>query len=123
MTELAPSEHGKRDLSIVPPGADIFDARKSSPRSRGSIDGPWDSNRNDLPSAGLQPEFVEPEGEPDAPPVAGACRWCRAELPRRDSLRFCPHCGTDVHLVPCVTCGEELEADWRFCVACGTEVA
>ena len=24
--------------------------------------------------------------------------------------------------IPCPTCGEELEVNWRFCVACGTEV-
>ena len=51
-----------------------------------------------------------------------ACRWCRAELPQRGSLNFCPFCGTDVNVVPCSGCGEELEPEWRFCVACGTEV-
>lgn len=51
-----------------------------------------------------------------------ACPWCRAELPERDNLNFCPFCGTDVHLVPCPGCGEELEPDWRFCITCGTEV-
>ncbi len=52
-----------------------------------------------------------------------ACRWCRAPLPHRDNLNFCPFCGTDVHVVPCPACGEELEPDWRFCFSCGTEVA
>jgi hypothetical protein len=52
-----------------------------------------------------------------------ACRWCRAELPVRANLNFCPFCGTDVHVVPCPGCGEELDPDWRFCIACGTEVA
>jgi hypothetical protein len=50
------------------------------------------------------------------------CRWCREELPRREKLRFCPFCGMDVNLVPCRSCGEELEPEWRFCVACGTQV-
>ena len=52
-----------------------------------------------------------------------SCKWCRAELPVRDNLNFCPFCGTDVKLVPCSECGEELEPEWRFCIACGTEVA
>lgn len=51
-----------------------------------------------------------------------ACRWCRAELPARVNLNFCPFCGTDVHVVPCPGCGEELDPEWRFCIACGTEV-
>lgn len=50
-----------------------------------------------------------------------ACRWCRAPLPARDDLNFCPYCGTDVHAVPCAGCGEELEPEWRFCISCGTE--
>jgi hypothetical protein len=50
------------------------------------------------------------------------CRWCRAELPRRENLHFCPFCGTDVSLVPCPACGEELQPEWRFCIACGTQV-
>jgi len=55
----------------------------------------------------------------DAP---AACQWCRAELPVRDNLNFCPFCGTDLKVFPCGECGEELEPEWRFCIACGTEV-
>ncbi len=66
------------------------------------------------------PTFKTP---PPPPPPPDACRWCRAELPHRASLKFCPFCGTDIHVVPCPSCGEELEPEWRFCVACGTEVS
>jgi hypothetical protein len=52
-----------------------------------------------------------------------ACQWCRAELPDRADINFCPFCGTDLKVVPCRECGEELEPSWRFCVACGTEVS
>lgn len=51
-----------------------------------------------------------------------ACQWCRAALPARDNLNFCPFCGTDLKVVPCNSCGEELEPEWRFCIACGVEV-
>jgi hypothetical protein len=51
----------------------------------------------------------------------GSCRWCRAELPRRDNLNYCPYCGQDVRVVPCPSCGEAMEPDWRFCIACGAE--
>ena len=58
-----------------------------------------------------------------AAPAAGACQWCRADLPTRDNLNFCPFCGTDLKVVPCNDCGEELEPEWRFCTACGAEVS
>jgi hypothetical protein len=51
-----------------------------------------------------------------------SCQWCRAELPIRENLNFCPFCGTDLKLVPCGACGEELEMHWRFCISCGSEV-
>jgi len=72
----------------------------------------------------LDPEMVEPEPETEAvsrsTSVPDVCRWCRETLPKRDNLNFCPFCGTDVKLVPCVSCGEALEPEWRFCIACGT---
>ncbi len=65
------------------------------------------------------PKAVE---SPLAHGVPDTCRWCRAELPPRANLNFCPFCGTDVHVVPCPGCGEELDPEWRFCISCGTEV-
>ena len=65
---------------------------------------------------------ISERADADAVDSPSACRWCRAELPQRESLSYCPFCGTDVNVVPCPGCGEELEPDWRFCVACGTEV-
>jgi len=69
-----------------------------------------------VPSA--EPSAVE--SAPEGP--AEACRWCRAELPRRANLKYCPFCGTDIRIVPCPECGEELEPEWRFCISCGTEI-
>jgi hypothetical protein len=71
-----------------------------------------------LPPGVDVPETQAPEGT-----SARACLWCRAELPARENLNFCPFCGTDVDVVPCKKCGEELEPSWRFCIACGTEVS
>ena len=50
------------------------------------------------------------------------CPWCRETLPQQAGVRFCPFCGSNVQLVPCPACGEELRLNWRFCIACGTEV-
>lgn len=74
---------------------------------------------DDVVPLGVDP-FVAEEQEN---PLARACLWCRAELPARDNLNFCPFCGTDLKVVPCGKCGEELDPSWRFCVACGTEVS
>ncbi|MDT8341287.1 MAG: zinc ribbon domain-containing protein [Longimicrobiales bacterium] len=79
----------------------------------------------------LEPEMMESEpteagpGAGNAAAVEGAhgpevCAWCREVLPKRDRLNFCPFCGTDVKLVPCESCGEALEPEWRFCISCGT---
>ena len=68
---------------------------------------------------GAEPE-VEEEEE-DLPPFEN-CPWCREELPQQARVRFCPFCGSNVQLVPCPACGEELRLNWRFCIACGTEV-
>lgn len=54
-----------------------------------------------------------------ADPEVSQCPQCREVLPDRAGLRFCPGCGTDVLVVACGDCGEELERHWRFCVACG----
>jgi Double zinc ribbon len=69
--------------------------------------------------APMADEAGETGGEDDGP---SACKWCRAELPTRDGLNFCPFCGTDTRFVPCAACGAELEPGWCFCVACGEEV-
>ena len=68
----------------------------------------------------LAPEFVEPEPmEAVAAPVDGQCRWCGEGLPDREPLNFCPFCGTDQNLVPCTSCGSEIEPGWSFCASCG----
>lgn len=93
----------------------------------------------------LAPEFVEPPEEVESDGAAesggpaesvepaepgrrrgsepgGTCLWCRGDLPERESLNFCPFCGTDVNLVPCPECGDEVQPQWLFCASCGTEV-
>ena len=68
-----------------------------------------------------EPIEVEAPAAARGDPLA-ACLWCREPLPRRETLNYCPFCGADLHTIPCPNCGEELEVEWRFCVACRTEV-
>ncbi|MDZ7780920.1 MAG: zinc ribbon domain-containing protein [Gemmatimonadota bacterium] len=84
--------------------------------------GRQDAATSDGEAAPSTAEFAGDAGEEDMQ-QADACRWCRAPLPARDNLNFCPYCGIDVHAVPCAGCGEQLEPEWRFCIACGTERA
>jgi predicted RNA-binding Zn-ribbon protein involved in translation (DUF1610 family) len=56
-----------------------------------------------------------------AEPMA-ACLWCSEPLPRRKTLNYCPFCGANMRTLPCPNCGEEMEVEWRFCVACRTDV-
>lgn len=116
MNELAPAESAPPDLGIVPPGVDIFAGNGPEPEEAAQPD--------PAPRpGGLQPELVDVPRRPSGAVRGGdPCQWCRATLPEKDNLNFCPFCGTDLNLVPCPACGEELELGWRFCTACGTDV-
>jgi hypothetical protein len=54
--------------------------------------------------------------------VVTVCHWCREDLPVRDSIQFCPFCGSDLRPAPCQQCGGAMEARWQFCASCGTDV-
>ncbi len=47
------------------------------------------------------------------------CPDCGEGLPARDTLKYCPHCGTNTLQKACRSCGEILDREWRFCLACG----
>ena len=66
-------------------------------------------------------EAPAPESfHPDVgPPAVRRCGFCEAKLPAGRLVRFCPHCGGDQTRTPCVACGEALDRQWRYCVACG----
>jgi hypothetical protein len=83
----------------------------------------------DTPLAEAADESEEPEYElvpvqrrtgsgPAAPHAE--CAFCAAALPLHRQPRFCPYCGSDQANRPCGTCGESVEPEWRFCVACGS---
>jgi hypothetical protein len=67
-----------------------------------------------------------PEGAdstaPDPSDGETVCHWCREALPERDSIQFCPFCGSDLRPSPCRECGEAMEARWQFCASCGAGV-
>lgn len=136
MEDLAPAAvaMSPSDMGIVPPGVDIFADPEEAVVGNGDANsaGQVEAVADDLSSRRrLAPEFVEdesPASEATHRPTRSTmsdetCNWCRAGLPDRDDVNFCPYCGTDVLLVPCSSCGVEVEPEWRFCAACGTEAS
>ncbi len=103
--------------------ADASDPASSSrpPLAPEFVDSPTEESVEVGAEAGIPEPSSLPTGQ--LRQSGGACPWCRAELPRRTELNFCPFCGTDVKLIPCAACGEELEEGWRFCAACGSEAS
>lgn len=69
------------------------------------------------PSKKSSVPVVRPSGAMRA--ESADCRYCGGVLPLAKSLHYCPHCGQNLDVSTCPACGAELEADWRFCVACG----
>jgi hypothetical protein len=53
------------------------------------------------------------------PSTGTRCRFCGGELPHARALNFCPHCGQNLQVLNCPACGAEVEAGWKFCIACG----
>jgi hypothetical protein len=54
--------------------------------------------------------------------ISAPCSYCGANLPVGRTVLFCPHCGQNVGVVHCPTCGSELDVGWQFCIACGQKV-
>jgi len=73
------------------------------------------------PSAGAQRPVLAPMNMTDS--GAPACRFCGGELPVGRPLLFCPNCGQNLQVKHCPACGAEVEAGWKFCVACGKGVS
>ena len=49
------------------------------------------------------------------------CPHCSAKLPINRAVNFCPTCGRSVTLIPCESCGADLDPGWRYCANCGHE--
>ena len=76
------------------------------------------------------PFTLEESSDERRPPQARAraltatapCPYCGAALPVGRTVLFCPHCGQNVGVVHCPTCGTELDVGWQWCITCGQKV-
>ncbi len=108
------SDGGFEKLEVEPLGAHLEPLEGDAP------EGELDSEEIPV-EVSDEMEGLEVEEKEDLPPFEN-CPWCREDLPQQARVRFCPFCGSNVQLRPCPACGEELRLNWRFCIACGTEV-
>lgn len=74
--------------------------------------------------------LAEPGDDEEGPSIApravghgAGCPYCGGELPVGRTVLFCPHCGQNVGVVHCPTCGSELDVGWQFCITCGQKVS
>lgn len=54
--------------------------------------------------------------------VTAPCPYCGGALPVGRTVLFCPHCGQNIGVVHCPTCGSELDVGWQYCITCGQKV-
>jgi len=60
--------------------------------------------------------------QPRPIPAGANCSYCGGGLPVGRTVLFCPHCGQNIGVVHCPTCGSELDVGWTFCITCGQKV-
>jgi hypothetical protein len=85
---------------------------------------PYDDDTTPLPFVLEEdPEGAEPESRAREISAASApCPYCGGSLPVGRTVLFCPHCGQNIGVVHCPTCGSELDVGWEFCITCGQKV-
>jgi len=67
-------------------------------------------------------EAARPVARPREMMASAPCSYCGGALPVGRTVLFCPHCGQNVGVVHCPTCGAELDVGWTFCITCGQKV-
>jgi hypothetical protein len=106
--------------SIMQPAMPVIDAAPAKPPAEPvepAEELPFSLDEDDEDTA-LTPAPPRPrEGNSSLP-----CAYCGGTLPVGRTVLFCPHCGQNVGVVHCPTCGSELDVGWEFCITCGQKV-
>ena len=124
----------------------VLDAARAAPKANGTHDDPEATLDEEPEPESEAPEVLEREAEelqddagPEPPPFvlddgddlrpaaarprevtsSAPCPYCGAGLPVGRTVLFCPHCGQNIGVVHCPTCGSELDVGWTFCITCG----
>jgi predicted RNA-binding Zn-ribbon protein involved in translation (DUF1610 family) len=75
------------------------------------------------PPKAAAPRALDPDAEAPKRVARPGCRYCGQPLPEARVVHFCPSCGQNLLVRRCAACSSELEAGWKFCVACGRAAA
>lgn len=118
-TDGGPAEEETEDGESAQDGSD---ARDAGATVAGEGNGTGAARDAEIDSDSGGPYAGDDDSSDGVEEDAETCPWCRESLPDREDLRFCPFCGSSVDLRPCPECGAEVESEWIFCIACGTEV-
>ena len=112
--EAPPAREGPDDFEVAGAGAE------AGAGAGGATETP-EADQLDLAGADQLPTAAAAAAPVESPQSGAApmCHYCGGSLPPQREVHFCPYCGRDVTVIPCPSCGAELELDWRFCITCG----
>lgn len=119
-----PDPHGHDE---EPPVSALAPPMHPAPREEPAVELQHDDNDEDLTPLPFVLE-EDPEGAPplssarEISPASAPCPYCGGSLPVGRTVLFCPHCGQNIGVVHCPTCGSELDVGWEFCITCGQKV-
>lgn len=118
---------GEHAAAVMPAADENYPATEESEESVLSPLPPPPSSdeeeESSLPFALDESEDVRATTQPREIVGSVPCNYCGGSLPVGRTVLFCPHCGQNIGVVHCPTCGSELDVGWGFCITCGQKVS
>jgi hypothetical protein len=106
-----------------PPDPPPSAVEEDSDARRTTHDAPADDDSEPLPFAlDESDDEVRVAARPREITGSAPCPYCGGGLPVGRTVLFCPHCGQNIGVVHCPTCGSELDVGWTFCITCGQKL-
>jgi hypothetical protein len=81
-----------------------------------------DADGEQMPFTLDESDDVRVTAQPREVTQSAPCPYCGGGLPVGRTVLFCPHCGQNIGVVHCPTCGSELDVGWGFCITCGQKL-
>jgi hypothetical protein len=116
-----PESDAVRHVDEMPDAEPVMDTGEVAASEDRVIDDD-DDDGNSLPFALDESDDARPAMQPREITQGAACNYCGGGLPVGRTVLFCPHCGQNIGVVHCATCGSELDVGWGFCITCGQKL-